>query len=194
MEAEQVVPEPDEGCTWVDDETNGGTDQIKIIDTVVHCDIETDEQVKIQNGGVVIGEAVSNDKDLDADDATVYGDVGVRKDLNLQDGTITGSATSRVENVKIGNGTVDGSIEAKKVVEVTTDSTVGGDMQSHTADTKVLDNSVVEGSVTANKTVKVQDSTIEDHVYADPSDLDCTNATINGQSCGQYTPKDPDDW
>jgi len=194
VEAEQVVPEPDEGCDWVEDETVNGTESITIDNVVVNCDVETEKQVAIQNGGVVIGETFSDQKDLDADEAQVHGDVTVEKVLNLQDGQITGSATSNLEDVKIGNGSVDGSIEAEKVAEVTRSSTVGGDMESHTSDTKVLDGSLVEGSVTASATVKVENSTIEGDVYADPSDLDCTNATINGESCGSYTPEDPSNW
>lgn len=194
VEAEQVVPEPDESCAWVEDETVNGTESITIDNVVVNCDVETEKQVAIQNGGVVIGETFSDQKDLDADEAQVHGDVTVEKVLNLQDGQITGSATSNLEDVKIGNGSVDGSIEAEKVAEVTRSSTVGGDMESHTSDTKVLDGSLVEGSVTASATVKVENSTIEGDVYADPSDLDCTNATINGESCGSYTPEDPSNW
>jgi len=191
---DRAFPEPDEGCAWVESETDNGTDPIKIDGIVVDCDVETDEGVEIQNGGVVVGDTISNLKDLDADDATVYGDVAVETVLNLQDGTITGDATSAAADVKIGNGTVDGSIEAEKVAEVINGSTVGGSMESRTKDAKVLGGSVVEGSVTAAGTVKVQDSTIEGHVYADPADFDCTNAEIDGQDCGSYTPKDPDEW
>ncbi len=191
---DQAFPEPDEGCAWVESETNNGTDPVKIDGIVVNCDVETEERVEILNGGVVVGDTISDLKELDADSATVYGDVSVETVLNLQDGTITGDATSASSDVKVGNGTVEGSIEAEKVAEVIDGGTVGGDMESRTKDTKVLGESVVEGSVTAAGTVKVQDSTVEGHVYADTADFDCTNAEINGQDCSSYAPKDPDEW
>lgn len=191
---DQTLPEPDENCDWVDSETNGGVDPITIDNIVVNCDVDIDDQIEIQNGGVVIGDSISDLKDLDADNAKVYGDVTVEKVLNLQDGQITGRATSQTEDVKIGNGNVEGSIEAEKVAEVTDESTVEGDVQSHTKDSKILGDSVVEGSVTADGIVKVQDSVIEGDVYVDPSDFDCTNSEINGESCASYTPKDPSNW
>jgi flagellin-like protein len=194
LTADQTLPAPDEGCAWVDSETNGGVDPIKIDDTVVNCDVETDEQVEIQNGGVVIGDSLSDLKDLDADNAQVYGDVSVEKVLNLQDGKITGSATSSAEDVKIDNGTIGGSIEAEKVAEVTGGSVVEGDMESMTKDTKILGDSTVEGSVTADGIVKLQDSEITGDVYIDSADFDCTNSTINGQDCASYTPENPADW
>lgn len=191
---EDTLPEPDENCDWVDTETNGGVDPIKIDNVVVNCDVETEGQIELQNGGVIIGDSVSDVQDLDADDAEIYGDVTVEKVLNLQDGLIVGSATSQTEDVKIGNGTIEGSIEAEKVAEVTDESTIQGDVESNTEDSKILGDSVVEGSVTAAGIVKVQDSKIEGDVYTDPSDFDCTNSTINGQDCGSYTPKDPSNW
>ncbi|WP_324756812.1 polymer-forming cytoskeletal protein [Haloarcula montana] len=194
VSVEDTLPEPDENCGWVDAETNGGTDEITIDNEVVNCDIETDGQVKIRNGGVVIGDVVSDLKELDGDNAEVYGDVTVEAVLNLQDGRITGSATSRTADVKLGNATVERSVEAEKVAEVTDGSTVQGDVESNTKDSKVLGDSVVEGSVTADGIVKVQDSEIQGDVYIDPADFDCTNATIGGQDCGSYTPKDPNKW
>lgn len=190
---EQSIPDPDEGCDWVDDQTNGGVDPITIDGIVVSCDVEITEQVKVQDGGAVVGEVVSDSKELDADDAEIYGDADVEKVLNLQNGTIVGDATSRTADVKIQNGDIKGSIKAEKIAEATDDGKVEGDVESQTKDAKIL-NSVVEGSVTANETVKLQDATVEGDVYVDAADFDCTNSTVNGQSCGSYTPKNPDNW
>lgn len=187
------LPDPDEGCEWVDDQTNGGADPITIDNMVVNCDVETSEQVTVRNGAVVIGEAVSDSKELDGDEAFIYGPVDVENVLNHQDGTIAGDATSRTADVKIQNGSVDGAIDAQKVAEVTDGTTVAGDMESQTKDAKVLD-SIVEGSVTADDTVKLQGAEVEGEVYADPADFDCTDSTINGQDCGTYSPKDPSNW
>lgn len=192
LTVDQTVPEPDKGCDSVENRTNGGTDDITVEEEVVNCDVETDKVIEIRTDGVVIGDVTSNTKELDADNAEVYGDVTVEKVLNVQTGRITGSATSSTEDVKVADGDVGGPIEAEKVAEVTNGTTVGGDVQSHTADSKVLDSSVVEGSVTADDTVKVHDSTVEGHVYA--SDFDCSNAEINGQDCSAYTPRDPSNW
>jgi flagellin-like protein len=194
VEVSRAFPEPDEGCDWVDDESNGGSDPITIDGLVVNCDVETNDQVEVQNGGAVVGEVVSDSKELDADDAEIYGDVDVEKVLNVQNGTVTGDATSRTADVKIHTGsTVEGSVEAEKVAEVTDGSEVEGDVQSRSKDAKILD-STVGGAVTANGTVKLDGADVAGHVYADPSDFDCTDSTINGESCGSYTPKDPENW
>lgn len=194
VDVSQSLPRPDEGCDWVEDESNSGTDPIMIDALVVNCDVETAEQVALQNGGAVVGTVASNAKDLDADDAEVYGDVKVETVLNVQNGTVTGDASSRTGDVKIHtDSTVEGSIDAEKVAEVSDGSAVAGDVQSRTKDAKVL-NSTVRGSVTADGTVKVDDAVVEGDVYADPVDFDCTDSTIDGESCGSYTPEDPEDW
>jgi len=192
FEPESTVPDPDEGCDWVDNESDGGTDPVKIDGIVVDCDVTTSDGIEIQNGGVVVGEAVSGTKDLDADDATVYGDVDVEKVLNVQNGTVSGSATSQSGDVKLNNASVGGSVTAEKVVELQRDSSVDGDVESATKPVKVLD-STVNGSITG-ASVKLDGATIEGDVYVDSTDFDCTNSTINGQDCGEYTPKDPSNW
>lgn len=208
---EQVLPEPDVGCDWVETKTDGGTDPITIDGTVVNCDVQTDELITVKNDGVVVGETVSENKGLDVDDGEVYGDTTVQKVINVQDGQIRGSATSTGADVKIYNTGVEASISAGKVAEVqdgaTVDgsvtaenaakiqnSTVSGDVESNTEETKVQAGSAVEGSVTADETVTVEDSTIEGHVYIEPSNFTCTGAEINGEDCSSYTPRDPDDW
>lgn len=193
IEAEETIPEPDEGCDWVDDETNGGVDQITINGIVVNCDVDTNDQITVRNGAILIGEALSGSKELDLDDSDVFGDVNVEKVLNGQDSDIMGDATSRTEDVKVDNGTVGGSIDAEKTAEATSGTVVEGDMESQTSDAKVLQ-STVEGSVTADDIVKLDDALVEGHVYADPSDFDCTDSTINGQDCSSYTPRDPSNW
>lgn len=192
LTVDQPLPKPDEGCGWVESETNGGTDQIKIDGTVVNCDVKTDKIIEIYNGGTVIGDVNSDLKELDGDDAEVYGSVTAENVLNLQTGMITGSATSKTADIKIDNADVGGSIKGKKVAEITGGTTVEGDMESISKDSKILGGSVVEGSVTADGTVKVQDSTVEGHVYS--NNLDCDDSTINGQDCASYTPKDPANW
>lgn len=188
----EPLPVPDEDCGWVDDQTDGHTDPITVDGTVVDCDVATDGQVTVRNGGVVVGEVVSDARELDADDATVYGSVDVEKVLNLQTGTIRGDATSRTGDAKVEDATVGGAVVAETVAEVT-DSTVAGNVRSRTKDAKVF-RSDVEGSVTANGTVKLEDATVAGDVYVDASDFDCTNTTIGGTDCGSYSPRDPSAW
>ncbi|WP_136715255.1 type IV pilin [Halorientalis salina] len=187
------VPSIDEGCAWVDSETNGGTDDIQIDGQVVDCSVRTDKVIEIENGGVVIGDTRSDTKELDADDAVVYGSVDVENVLNHQNGRISGTATSRTADVKLYNVTVGGGVEAQRIVDVLDGSTVDGDVESTNKEVTV-DESTVSGSITAPDQVKLIDSTVEGDVYVDPADFDCTNSEINGQDCGSYTPRDPSGW
>lgn len=193
VDPDTLLPPPDEGCAWVDAESNGGTDQVKIDDLVVNCDVETDELVEVRNGGTVVGDTVSRSKELDADDARFYGSVTVEKVANLQNVSVTGSVTSDTADVKLDDSTAESSVTAAKVAEAIDGSTVDGDLVSETKDAKVL-NSTVSGSVTANGTVKLDGATVEGDVYADSGDFDCTDSEINGSDCGPYSPKDPGEY
>ncbi len=167
LTAEWTVPEPDEACPWVDAETNGGSDDITIDDKVVDCDVETDKVIEVRNGGVVIGETVSDTKVLDAGEAVFYGDVTVEETLNLQDGAIHGSATSASEDVKLDNGSVSGGVTAVKAVEVVDGSSVDGSVESANKPVKVLGGSSVGGSVTSGgEDVKLEDASIDGSVTA----------------------------
>lgn len=191
VDPDETVPEPDERCPWVDTESDGGTEDVKMDDLVVACDVETDKVIEVQNGSVVIGDTVSESKEVDADDATFFGDVHVDNNLNIQDGLVTGAVDSN-DLVKIDNSSVDGSIEAGDTTEVIAGSSVGGDVVSDGL-VKVL-NSEVSGSVVSSHSVKLDGATVSGDVYVDSADFDCTDSTIDGQECGTYTPKDPDDY
>lgn len=208
---DDTVPEPDEGCPWVDAETNDGTDSATVDGIVVDCDVSTDEQVTVKNGGVVIGDTTSDLKDVDADDATFYGDAAIEKVFNLQGGLVTGSVDSATMDVKLDNATVGGDATADEVVELQGASVVEGDATSETNAVKVLDNSTVEGDAISDAdqvkvtdgtvagdvyggSVDLADATVDGHVYVDAANFDCTGSTINGQDCGEYSPKDPDDY
>lgn len=189
VDPDETVPEPDERCPWVDTESDGGTEDVKMDDLVVACDVETDKVIEVQNGSVVIGDTVSESKEVDADDATFYGDVHVDNNLNIQDGLVTGSVDSN-DLVKVDNSSVDGSIEAGDTTEVIAGSSVGDDVVSD-GHVKVQ-NSDVSGSVVSADSVKLDGATVSDDVYV-AADLDCTNnSTIDGQDCAAYSPKNPD--
>jgi len=94
FEAESTVPAPDEGCDWVDSQTNGGTDDISISNRVVNCDVETDGAITIENNGVVIGDVESNDGDVDITNGEVYGYAAAGGDLTVTDGSITDEAST----------------------------------------------------------------------------------------------------
>lgn len=187
---DRPLPEPDVGCEWVDSETNGGTEDAKVDGLVVNCDVETDKVIEVQDGGVVVGTVRSDSNGLDADDAVIYGDVDVEAVANLQDGEVAGDVTSRTADVKVGNGSVGGSIEAEKVAEIADDGLVEGTVESRDGEVTVLD-STVEGSVAASDGVKLQDATVGGDVDVDPTEFDCTNSTIGGEPCGSYTPESP---
>lgn len=211
FEVEETLPDPDEGCDWVDSETNGGEDDLTVDGAVVDCAVETDDFVKLQNGAVVIGATTSNTKYLeaaasqvygdvdvettvDADDARLYGDVVAGKTVNLQDGTITGDVASAGADVKLTNGTVDGTVTAGTGIDVQKGSSVGGDLVSDNTKTVDVDDSTVEGDVMSEGTVNLNGVTVEGDVYVYASDFKCTDSTVDGESCGEYSPKSPSDW
>lgn len=194
VSGDETIPEPDKGCSWVDSESNGGVEAVKVDGIVVNCDVETEKIIEVQNGGIIVGDTTSELKEVDADDAQFYGDVTVEKNLNLQDGIVTGAVTSD-DLVKIDNGTVGGSVEADNTAEVISGSSVGGDVTSDSDLVKVL-SSDVSGSIATggSGSVKLQDATLNGEVYVDDSDFDCTDSTIDGQDCSEYTPKNPGDY
>lgn len=208
IEVERPLPVPDEDCDWVDSESNGGND-VTVDGITVNCDVEITGNVNVRNDGAVVGTVRSDDKELDLDDAAVYGDVEVEEVANLQNGTVTGSVTSITKQVKLDDTTVGGAIEAGDTVEVMSDSQVNGSVESTGGAVKVHD-SATEGDVQGDDRVDVVRSyvegdayaddvdldraTVEGHVYVDPADFDCKDSTINGQDCGSYTPRDPADW
>lgn len=189
---EETTPEPDRGCSWVETESNGGTDDVKIDGEVVACEVETDKVIEVQNGGVVIGDTKSEQKEVDADDAWFYGNIHVENNFNLQDSTVTGSVTSS-DLVKIDNSSVGRSIEADHTIEVVSGSSANGDIVSDGGHVKVLSGDVT-GSIATDGSVKLQDATVGGDVYVDSSDFDCTDSMINGQDCGTYSPEDSDDY
>lgn len=191
---DETIPEPDEGCSWVDSESNGGVDDVKVDGIVVDCDVETEKVIEVQKGGIIVGDTNSELKEIDADDAQFYGDVTVENNLNLQDGIVAGTVTSN-DLVKVDNGTVGGSVTADNTIEIIGGSSVGGDVASDSELVKVLA-SDVSGSVATDGSgsVKLQDATVSGDVYVDDANFDCTDSTIAGQDCSEYTPKDTDNY
>lgn len=170
-----VVPAPDVACSWVDSETNGGTDDITIDGLVVNCEVVTDRVIELRNGGVIIGDTRSDTKLLDVDGGQIHGDVVVEKDANIQDGVVTGSVTAHIEGVKLDNGTVDGSVTAEKGVDVDPDSSVGGDVVSQAKGVD-LQSASVDGDVTAAEIVAVQDGSVGGSVDT-PDQIDVTDGS-----------------
>lgn len=190
VDPDETVPEPDEECPWVEEESDDGTN-FKVEGKTVACDITVDEPIEVWDGGIVIGNTVSETRGVDATQATFYGDVKVKDVFNLENGVVTGSVDSETADVKLDNGSVDGSISAVKVVDVINGSSVGDDVVSD--GTVDVQNSDIMGSVVSTDNVKLDGATVSGDVYVDSDDFDCNNSTIDGQECG-YTPKDPDDY
>lgn len=185
-----VVPDQGRSCEWVDTQTSGGTESINIDGVVVDCDVNTDEIISVFNGGYVIGGVESDSKgvDVDGESTIIAGSITGEDTINVQDSDVAGSTTSREEDVKLSNASVDGSVTATKTAEAISGSHVGGDVTSHDRGVKIL-SSTVEGSIVAAGTVKLDDAVIHGDVYVDESNFDCTDSTINGQDCTSYTPK-----
>ena len=188
--ADRTVPAPDADCSWIEAETDAENTTVKIDGIVVRCDVDVDRDIELSNGGAILGVADSTDKGLDADDAAVYGDVDVEEVVNMQNGTIAGDTRSRSADVKLDDAAVDGDVRAKKVVAVTGHSQVDGDITSDTKPVKVI-SATVNGSITSTDSVKLEDAVVRGNVYVDELAFDCTNSTIDGQSCGEYTPLEP---
>jgi len=192
VDPDDTVPEPDEGCDWVDSESNGGVDDVKVDGLVVNCDVQTDKVVEVSSGGAVIGDTASDAKTVDVDDGELYGDARAEDVVNVQDGTVAGSAVSATGDVKVDGSRVGGAARAQRTVEVVNDGSVDGDAVSDANQVKVVDGDV-SGAVTGDS-VKLQSATVEGDVYVDPSNFDCSGSTIAGQSCSEYSPRDPDDY
>lgn len=249
FQADQTVPEPDEGCDWVDSETNGGSDEVTIRGTVVNCNVETADNIYVENGGTVIGETTSDTKVVDAQDAAFYGSVTADGVVKLDDGTkVYGNATSDDEEVKViqgsvvdgdvatsndlvdvksggevggsitatdtvtvNDGTVGGSVDTDGEIKVQSGSTVGGGLTNGNAIVRAESSSSVSGDIVSDEEIRVDDgtvsgalatagtvdlneATVEGDVYVADADFKCTDSTIDGQDCSEYSPKDPDDY
>lgn len=182
---EQAYPEPDVACDWVAEQSDNGTDSVTIDGSVVNCEVGTEEMITVRDGGVVVGDIESELKELDLDAGTVHGSVTVTKVANIQGGTIEGPITSETADAKVADSEVDGSVTAEKVAEITAGSSVNGNVTSRIKDVKIL-NSEVTGSVTAEGLIKLQNATVTGDVYSTQGDYDCSDSTINGQSCEEY--------
>lgn len=198
VDPDSLLPPPDEGCSWVESESNSGTDQVKIDGLVVNCDVETDDHVELLNDAAVIGDVVSRTEYLDADDAEVYGDVDVQGYADLQDATVEGTVSAADKRADLDNATVESSVDAGKVVELTSESAVGGDAVSDNEEVKVLDstvsgsatarsddatvqNATVGGTVSGEKVVQVTDgSSVDGDVVSDAKDAKVLDSTVSG--------------
>ncbi len=190
---DRTFPAPDEGCSWVTSEFDDET--VKVDSIVVDCDVTNDRDIGVENGGAIVGDVTSENKNVDViTGGTVYGDVVANHGVKVQDGEVTGAVTERNENIKIDNSSVGGTVTAdNKEIEVITGSSVDGDLVVNADDMiKVQSSSSVSGSVVTDGDVDLDDATIEGDVYVGGS-FDCDNTTIDGQDCGSYTPRDPSD-
>lgn len=189
---DETVPDPDHDCSWVENKSDSGEDDVKVNGDVVDCDVQTDKVIEVNDDGTILGDTDSDTKVIDADDATFYGDVTGDDDVNAQDSLVTGAVVSN-DTAKIDNTTVGEGVDAADTVEVIAGSTVGGDAVSDDDLVKVTD-SDVDGAVATDGSVKLDGATVEGDVYVNAGDFDCTDSTIDGQDCSAYSPKDPDDY
>ncbi|PSQ07389.1 hypothetical protein BRC95_04135 [Halobacteriales archaeon QS_5_68_33] len=152
----------------------------------------------------------SYDNAVDLDDGTVYGFVRSESAVDL-DGTLVSADVTAGGDVTITDGsTVGGAVEAGPSGSVDADGgstlggpvtagndvalssvTVGGDVRAPDVD---ISDSTVEGSVVGSNGVQLDGVTVTGHVYAPSGSFTCTDSTVNGQDCGSYTPRDPDEY
>jgi len=211
------VPEPDEGCDWVEDQLDGSDDDIDISDTIVYCDLSqyTIDDIDITDGGGVISD-VPVGGDVDLDDGTVYlGDVDADGDVDMDNGAEVdgdiimndGPTSDFVPNDARIRGSVvlNGSLDAdgttiRGSVDVTGDvndlsNTVVEDTVSATGEV-ILDGSTVSGDVNSGTRIEMDDeSEIEGDIDLPDvgSDLKCNDgdsSLINGIGCEEY--KEPE--
>jgi len=123
---------------------------------------------------------VNTTGDVQADDSYIGGDIRT-------DGTVDVSASA-------GNATtVGGSIVAMGNIDVSDGSTAQGDLHSTNGGSITMTNGTALGDVATQEDVDVEDSVVGGNVYED-NGFSCDSSTIDGKSCGAYTPKDYDDY
>jgi flagellin-like protein len=134
------------------------------------------------DGGSSVDGDVEAGGDVDVDSATVGGDLV----SSGGDGDIVLTGGSNVDgDVRTG---ADGSVDIDGGSSVDGDVEAGGDVS--------VDSATIEGDVVisgGDGDVALDNVTVSGHVYVDSGDFSCSDSTINGEDCGTYTPKDPDD-
>jgi len=202
---------PDEGCGWVANRTNNGSDPITVDGLTVNCDIITEGDIDLVNGGIIVGNTTSTRDNVDLDESAVYGPVGAAGDVDLDGTDVSGSVTSGGSDVVVTDGSdVDGDVTIGSGGNVDIDGgssvagtvtagnaihldsvTIEGDVVSDSGDVYVS-GSTVGGDVRTDGTVDLNGTTVAGDVYVDSDSFSCSDSEINGQDCGSYTPKDPD--
>lgn len=161
FEPRQTVPEPDVDCEWVDQATNGGTDSINIVDKVVSCDVETDGDIDVGQGGVLLGYVDSHWNNVDIDQGEVYGTITANGDVSI-DQAVLHSGVDAGNDVNVDETEVGGPIQAGGNVDI-----------ASTADR-------VEGSITASGQVSIDQGTIEGPVDAGGTAALSGEVTVQG--------------
>lgn len=175
-------------------------DPIKVDGVVVNCDIKEDSAIRVENGGGIIGTAIStNDQVRLLGGSTVDGKIDADKLVKLEDGSeVDGDITAERNAEVLDGSTVDGSITSENKQAKVIDSTVTGDVDGK--EDVIIDNGTVRGDVYGDKVididpgstvggdvvgigngkvVNIQDSTVEGAVANDGT-VKPTDSTIEG--------------
>ncbi|WP_336327476.1 polymer-forming cytoskeletal protein [Halovenus sp. HT40] len=160
------------GCDWVEDEMSGS--DLDMTGQTAKCDFtdQIDESIK------KIG---NNDIDLSGNSRLV-GEIDTDGDVNIDNSTVIGDIRSDSDDITItNNARIDGDIVAAKNTNIDID---GG--------------TVVTGDVVGkgDGSVSLDHVTVKGDVYVESDDFGgCnSNVVINGQDCGDYTLKNPDNY
>jgi FlaG/FlaF family flagellin (archaellin)/cytoskeletal protein CcmA (bactofilin family) len=189
FEAEETAPEPNRGCAYVQKlKTNGNSGVNPDPGTVINCDIVAGGDIGIPDNVVVLGRVEANGHGIDIGNSEIYGPVSADGPVDLTGGaTVYGSVTASGD-VNMQGSTVAGRIDTTSSgAAVDLDGgTVKGDIVSG-GDFNVDGSGRIEGNVVSDSgNIDVDPSTITGHVYGS---LSCSGATINGESCSEYTAK-----
>jgi len=199
------VPDADEDCEWVENQLGPApySGDLTVDGIVVECDldaydvtnldivnngavigeIETDEDVTVDNGATYDGDIVADGDDVDlSSGSTVNGDVFARGDVSLDtgssiDGTVDADGQVNVD----GSSRIKNDVTADGDVDINDQSEVSGAIDT-TGGINVDDSSVVTGAVTVEGEVQINGgSTVQNDVEStNDGDISVTSSTVLG--------------
>jgi cytoskeletal protein CcmA (bactofilin family) len=180
-------PEPDAGCSWIDSNHSPGGD-LTIDDMVVECDLSSYNvnNLKIKNGGAVIGE-IQVDGNIDITDGATYeGDVET-----LNGGKLTLDSQSQINGDAVVTGgadiyqgsTIDGNLDAGSDVNADGSSRIEGWIKTPgNIDIGGSGPATIVGKITADGNVNIHSgSTVQADVESTNSgSVTLTDGTVLG--------------
>lgn len=160
----------DKECAWVESNINSNGD----------LDMSGDEAACSTTEETDTG---ISDIDIDIDSGSVLvGDISTDGDVDVDSSDVVGSITTNSDDITI---TDNSNIYADVVAKPNTNIDIDGN--SNVTGAVVMEGAAGSGSLS------IDSVDIDGHLYVDPGDLSCSDATIgpNDKSCSEYSPRDP---